>query len=100
MFSAIKAGNLFYECIPLILPQAHIHICLHPVNNRWIEKSSHPTFFFFFNNSFHSDVRHNTDEKIRLPLQCDYMVFQRKKCCLCNLKHNNLLIASEFFIAK
>lgn len=38
-------------------------IC-HPINKWWIELSPLPTFFFYFNNLFHTVVCHNTEEKI------------------------------------
>ncbi len=42
----------------------HILKFSHLKNNRSIEPNLHLTFFFFFDNLFHSDVHHNAKEKI------------------------------------
>ncbi len=38
-------------------------ICLHPINNWLIKPSPNPTFFFFLNNPFYSNVYHYMEEK-------------------------------------
>ncbi len=51
IFCLIKLRPLSYNRL-----QAHIYICLHPIN------IVHAAHSFFFHNLHHSDVRHNTEE--------------------------------------